>query len=117
MITARKDLWYSLKTSRRANHDGAPGPIAVQIPGTDAAMMAEAALYNIERGAQILDINMCCPARKVCRQWAGSALMEDEVLGGAIARAVVAACAPHRVPVTLKMRPGWFQQHKNAPQL
>src|SRR6218665_3776238 len=118
MITARKDLWSSLKTSRRANHDGEPGPIAVQIAGTDAAMMAEAALYNIERGAQIIDINMGCPAKKVCRQWAaGSALMQDEALAVAIARAVVAACAPHRVPVTLKMRTGWCQQHKNAPQL
>ncbi|MCW5238296.1 tRNA dihydrouridine synthase DusB [Verminephrobacter eiseniae] len=117
MITARKDLWSSLKTSRRANHDGEPGPIAVQIAGTDAAMMAEAALYNIERGAQIIDINMGCPAKKVCRQWAGSALMQDEALAVAIARAVVAACAPQRVPVTLKMRTGWCQQHKNAPQL
>ena len=58
MVTSRKDLWQSLKTSRRANHDGEPGPIAVQIAGTDAAMMAEAAVYNIERGAQIIDINM-----------------------------------------------------------
>src|SRR6218665_3607030 len=118
MITARKDLWSSLKTSRRANHDGEPGPIAVQIAGTDAALMDGAALYNIERGAQIIDINMGCPAKKVCRQWAaGSALMQDEALAVAIARAVVAACAPHRVPVTLKMRTGWCPQHKNAPQL
>jgi tRNA-dihydrouridine synthase B len=63
MVTSRKELWNTLKTSRRANHDGEPGPIAVQIAGTDAAMMAEAAVYNIERGAQIIDINMGCPAK------------------------------------------------------
>lgn len=75
MVTSRRDLWDSLKTSRRANHEGESGPIAVQIAGTDAAMMAEAALYNIDRGAQIIDINMGCPAKKVCNKWAGSALM------------------------------------------
>ena len=80
MVTSRKELWGTLKTSRRANHDGEPGPIAVQIAGTDAAMMAEAAHYNIERGAQIIDINMGCPAKKVCNKWAGSALMRDEPL-------------------------------------
>ena len=117
MVTSRKDLWNSLKTSRRANHDGEPGPIAVQIAGTEAAMMAEAAVYNIERGAQIIDINMGCPAKKVCNKWAGSALMQDEALAVSIAAAVVAACAPHKVPVTLKMRTGWCQQHKNAVQL
>jgi len=117
MVTSRKDLWNSLKTSRRANHDGEPGPIAVQIAGTEAAMMAEAAVYNIERGAQIIDINMGCPAKKVCNKWAGSALMQDEALAVSIARAVVEACAPSNVPVTLKMRTGWCQQHKNAVQL
>ena len=65
MVTSRRDLWDSLKTSRRANHEGEPGPIAVQIAGTDAPMMAQAAQYNIERGAQIIDINMGCPAKKV----------------------------------------------------
>ena len=114
MVTSRKDLWHSLKTSRRANHDGEPGPIAVQIAGTDAAMMAEAALYNVERGAQIIDINMGCPAKKVCNKWAGSALMQDEPLALSIIDAVVQACAPHGVPVTLKMRTGWSQQNKNA---
>ena len=114
MVTSRKDLWNSLKTSRRANHEGEPGPIAVQIAGTDAAMMAEAALYNIDRGAQIIDINMGCPAKKVCNKWAGSALMQNEALAVEIAEAVVAACAPRCVPVTLKMRTGWCQQHKNA---
>ena len=91
-----QELWSSLKTSRRANHEGEPGPIAVQIAGTDAAMMAEAAAYNIDRGAQIIDINMGCPAKKVCNKWAGSALMQDEPLALAIAEAVVAACAAAR---------------------
>ena len=114
MVTSRKDLWHTLKTSRRADHAGEPGPIAVQIAGTDAAMMAEAAAYNIDRGAQIIDINMGCPAKKVCNKWAGSALMQDEALALQIIEAVVAACAPHGVPVTLKMRTGWCAQVKNA---
>ena len=114
MVTSRKDLWKSLKTSRRANHDGEPGPIAVQIAGTDAPMMAEAAAYNIDQGAQIIDINMGCPAKKVCNKWAGSALMQNESLAIEIAQAVVAACAPRGVPVTLKMRTGWCESEKNA---
>jgi tRNA-dihydrouridine synthase B len=114
MVTSRKDLWHTLKTSRRANHEGEQGPIAVQIAGTEPAMMAEAAAYNIERGAQIIDINMGCPAKKVCNKWAGSALMQDETLALQIIEAVVAACEPHGVPVTLKMRTGWCQSHKNA---
>ena len=117
MVTSRKDLWNSLKTSRRANHEGEPGPIAVQIAGTDAPMMAEAAVYNVERGAQIIDINMGCPAKKVCNKWAGSALMQNEALAVEIAAAVVDACAPFNVPVTLKMRTGWCQEHKNAVAL
>jgi tRNA-dihydrouridine synthase B len=117
MVTSRKELWNSLKTSRRANHEGEPGPVAVQIAGTDAGMMAEAAAYNIDRGAQIIDINMGCPAKKVCNKWAGSALMQDEPLAMAIAEAVVRACEPHGVPVTLKMRTGWSQQHRNAVTL
>ncbi|MBX9836394.1 MAG: tRNA dihydrouridine synthase DusB [Burkholderiaceae bacterium] len=117
MVTSRKDLWDSLKTARRANHEGEPGPIAVQIAGTDAPMMAEAALYNIDRGAQIIDINMGCPAKKVCNKWAGSALMQNEALAVQIAAAVVTACAPRNVPVTLKMRTGWCQEHKNAVSL
>ncbi len=117
MVTSRKDLWNTLKTSRRADHTGESGPIAVQIAGTDAAMMAEAAVYNIERGAQIIDINMGCPAKKVCNKWAGSALMQDEPLALSIVEAVVAAALPHGVPVTLKMRTGWCQQHKNAVNL
>ena len=117
MVTSRRDLWNTLKTSRRANHEGEPGPIAVQIAGTDAAMMAEAAVYNVERGAQIIDINMGCPAKKVCNKWAGSALMQDERLALEIAQAVVEACAPHGVPVTLKMRTGWSRLNKNAVSL
>jgi len=117
MVTSRRDLWQTLKTSRRANHEGEPGPIAVQIAGTDAPMMAEAAVYNVERGAQIIDINMGCPAKKVCNKWAGSALMQDEPLALAIASAVVEACAPYGVPVTLKMRTGWSQSNKNAVRL
>ena len=117
MVTSRKDLWASLKTSRRADHDGETAPIAVQIAGTDAAMMGEAAAYNVDRGAQIIDINMGCPAKKVCNKWAGSALMKDEALALEIVEAVVAACAPHNVPVTLKMRTGWCASEKNAVRL
>jgi tRNA-dihydrouridine synthase B len=117
MVTSRKDLWNSLKTSRRANHDGETAPIAVQIAGTEGPMMAEAAAYNIDRGAQIIDINMGCPAKKVCDKWAGSALMRDEAGALAIIEAVVAACAPHGVPVTLKMRTGWCDTERNALSL
>ena len=117
MVTSRRELWNSLKTSRRANHEGEPGPIAVQIAGTDAVMMAEAAAYNVDRGAQIIDINMGCPAKKVCNKWAGSALMQDEALAVSIARAVVQACMPRGVPVTLKMRTGWCRTHRNAVTL
>lgn len=117
MVTSRKDLWASLKTSRRADHEGESAPIAVQIAGTDAAMMAEAAAYNVARGAQIIDINMGCPAKKVCNKWAGSALMKDETLALEIVEAVVAACEPHRVPVTLKMRTGWCDTEKNAVRI
>ena len=114
MVTSRRDLWNTLKTSRRADHAGESGPIAVQIAGTDALMMAEAAAYNVDRGAQIIDINMGCPAKKVCNKWAGSALMQDETLALQIIEAVVTACLPHGVPVTLKMRTGWCQADKNA---
>ena len=117
MVTSRRELWTSLKTSRRANHDGEAAPIAVQIAGTDAAEMADAAAYNIDRGAQVIDINMGCPAKKVCNKWAGSALMQDEPLAIAIVEAVVAACAPRGVPVTLKMRTGWRAADRNAVAL
>jgi tRNA-dihydrouridine synthase B len=117
MVTSRRELWQSLKTSRRLDHAGEPGPVAVQIAGTSAAMMAEAAAYNVERGAQIIDINMGCPAKKVCSAWAGSALMRDEPLALAIVDAVVAVCAPHGVPVTLKMRTGWSADRRNAVRI
>ena len=117
MVTSRRDLWHTLKTSRRADHQGESGPIAVQIAGTEGPMMAEAARYNIERGAQIIDINMGCPAKKVCNKWAGSALMQDEPLALSIVEAVVQACEPFKVPVTLKMRTGWCDSHKNAVRL
>ena len=117
MVTSRRDLWTSLKTSRRANHDGEAAPIAVQIAGTEPGEMADAARYNIDRGAQVIDINMGCPAKKVCSKWAGSALMQDEPLALSIVEAVVAACAPHRVPVTLKMRTGWNDENRNAVRI
>jgi tRNA-dihydrouridine synthase B len=117
MVTSRPDLWSSLKTSRRANHDGETGPIAVQIAGTEPQMMADAARYNIERGAQIIDINMGCPAKKVCNKWAGSALMQDEDLAIAIVQAVVDAAQPFGAPVTLKMRTGWSAEHRNVVSL
>ncbi len=117
MVTSKRELWASLKTSRRADHSGEPAPIAVQIAGVDAAEMADAARYNIDRGAQIIDINMGCPAKKVCNKWAGSALMQDEELAIRIVTAVVAACAPRDVPVTLKMRSGWCASQRNALRL
>ena len=117
MVTSKRELWKSLKTSRRADHEGEPAPIAVQIAGVDPAEMADAARYNIDRGAQVIDINMGCPAKKVCNKWAGSALMQDEPLATAIVEAVVAACAPQGVPVTLKMRTGWCAAERNAVRL
>jgi tRNA-dihydrouridine synthase B len=117
MVSSRPDLWNTPKTARRANHEGEAGPIAVQIAGTEPVMMAEAAAYNMDRGAQIIDINMGCPARKVCNKWAGSALMQDETLALNIVEAVVAVCVPRGVPVTLKMRTGWCQSHKNVVPL
>jgi tRNA-dihydrouridine synthase B len=117
MVTSQRHLWASLKTSRRADHSGEPGPIAVQIAGVDAQEMADAARYNIDRGAQIIDINMGCPAKKVCNVFAGSALMSNEPLALAIVEAVVAACAPRGVPVTLKMRTGRSAHERNAVAL
>ncbi|MBK7261230.1 MAG: tRNA dihydrouridine synthase DusB [Rubrivivax sp.] len=114
MVTSQRALWTTLKTSRRADHEGEPGPVAVQIAGVDPAEMADAARYNIDRGAQIIDINMGCPAKKVCKVWAGSALMRNEPLALAIVDAVVAACSARGVPVTLKMRTGWCDGERNA---
>jgi tRNA-dihydrouridine synthase B len=117
MVTSKRELWHTLKTSRRADHSGEPGPVAVQIAGVDALEMADAARHNIDRGAALIDINMGCPAKKVCSRWAGSALMQDERLAIAIVGAVVAACAPRGVPVTLKMRSGWCAGRRNALRL
>jgi len=117
MLTSQPGLRSSRKTRLRLDHAGEPGPVAVQIMGVDAAQMAGAARHAIDAGARIIDINMGCPAKKVCHQWAGSALMRDEPLALAIIEAVVAACAPHDVPVTLKLRTGWDAAHKNAVAL
>jgi tRNA-dihydrouridine synthase B len=117
MVTSKRELWSSLKTSRRADHRGEPGPVAVQIAGVDPAEMADAARYNIDRGAQIIDVNMGCPAKKVCNVFAGSALMSNEPLAISIIEAVVTACAPRGVPVTLKMRTGRREGEKNAVAL
>lgn len=115
MVTSNSLLYGSVKTQRRANHEGEVEPIVVQIAGADPKMMAEAARYNVDRGAQIIDINMGCPAKKVCNVFAGSALMQDLTLATAILEAVVKAVPD--TPVTLKMRTGWNRQNKNAPEL
>lgn len=111
MVASNSLLWGSAKTRRRANHDGEVEPISVQIAGADPRMLAEAARYNVEQGAQIIDINMGCPAKKVCNVMAGSALLRDEPLVGRILDAVVEAVD---VPVTLKIRTGWDRQNRNA---
>jgi len=115
MVTSNSLLYGSAKTRRRANHDGEVNPISVQIAGADPMMMAEAARYNVDEGAQIIDINMGCPAKKVCNVMAGSALMQNEVLVARILEAVVQAVP--NTPVTLKFRTGWDRQNKNAPQI
>ena len=117
MVAARPDLRGTAKSRLRGRHEGEPGPFAVQIVGADAAAMAESAAWNVARGAQVIDINMGCPARKVCSQWSGSALMQNEALALRIIEAVVAACAPQGVPVTLKMRTGWSAAQRNAVSL
>jgi tRNA-dihydrouridine synthase B len=116
MVASNAQLWKSEKTMRRANHAGEVEPIAVQIAGADPGMMAEAARYNVANGAQIIDINMGCPAKKVCNVAAGSALLQDEPLVARIVEAVVGAVGtgPDAVPVTLKIRTGWDRAHKNA---
>ncbi|MEK6592219.1 MAG: tRNA dihydrouridine synthase DusB [Pseudomonadota bacterium] len=111
MVASNSLLWGSEKTRRRANHDGEVDPISVQIAGADPKMLAEAAKYNVDQGAQIIDINMGCPAKKVCNVMAGSALLKDEPLVVRILEAVVGAVD---VPVTLKIRTGWDRGSKNA---
>jgi len=107
-------FWRTEKSLRRMDHDGEPAPVGVQIAGIEPAMLADAARYNVDHGAQIIDINMGCPAKKVCNAWAGSALMQDEALVARILDAVVRAV---EVPVTLKIRTGWCAQHRNAPTI
>jgi tRNA-dihydrouridine synthase B len=111
MLSADVRLWDTRKSRRRMDHIGEPGPRVVQIAGFDPAMMAEAARRNVDCGAQIIDINMGCPAKKVCNRLAGSALMQDEALVARILHAVVEAVD---VPVTLKTRTGWDRDHKNG---
>jgi tRNA-dihydrouridine synthase B len=111
MLTSDVRLWDTPKSRRRMDHSGEPGPRVVQIAGYDPDMMAEAAQRNVDAGAEIIDINMGCPAKKVCNRLAGSALMQDEALVARILHAVVRAVA---VPVTLKTRTGWNRDNKNG---
>jgi len=111
MVASNSLLWGSEKTRRRANHEGEVDPISVQIAGADPQMMGDAARFNVDHGAQIIDINMGCPAKKVCNTHAGSALLRDEVLVGRILESVVQAVS---VPVTLKFRTGWDKESRNA---
>ena len=114
MVSARPELRGSRKTLLRLDHAGEPRPVSVQIAGADAAMLADAARFNVERGAQIIDINMGCPAKKVCNVAAGSALLEDEGLVARIVEAVVAAVP---VPVTVKIRTGPNPGRRNAVRI
>ena len=107
-------FWKTDKSLRRMDHAGEPAPVSVQIAGTEPQQLAEAARYNVDHGAQIIDINMGCPAKKVCNAWAGSALMRDQALVARIVEAVVKAVD---VPVTLKIRTGWDAEHRNAPAI
>jgi tRNA-dihydrouridine synthase B len=111
MTTADPRLWQTRKSLKRMDHAGEPEPISVQIAGYDPTMLADAARFNVANGAQIIDINMGCPAKKVCNVWSGSALLQDEPLVARIVKAVVEAVD---VPVTLKIRTGWDREHKNA---
>ena len=115
MVTSNSLLYGSAKTRRRADHEGEVDPISVQIAGADPAMMAQAARYNADNGAQIIDINMGCPAKKICNVMAGSALMQNEPLVARILEAVVAAVPD--TPVTLKFRTGWNSANRNAPNI
>ena len=111
MTASDPRLWQTRKSLKRMDHEGEPEPVSVQIAGYDPAMLAEAARFNVANGAQLIDINMGCPAKKVCNVWSGSALLQDEPLVARIVKAVVDAV---EVPVTLKIRTGWDRQHKNA---
>ena len=111
MAASNPRLWATDKSTRRLNHEGEMEPKAVQIAGADPHLLAEAARFNVARGAQIIDINMGCPVKKVCNRWCGSALLRDEALVASLLDAVVTAV---NVPVTLKFRTGWDHHHKNA---
>jgi tRNA-dihydrouridine synthase B len=111
MTSSDPRLWRTRKSVQRLDHAGEPSPVAVQIAGADPAALAGAARHAVEHGAEIVDINMGCPAKKVCNAWAGSALLQDEALVARILCAVVQAVA---VPVTLKIRIGWDREHKNG---
>ena len=111
MVASNSLLWGSEKTIRRGNHEGEVEPRVIQIAGADPSMMAEAARYNVDKGADIIDINMGCPAKKICNVYAGSALLKDESLVAKIVDAVVKAV---HVPVTLKIRTGWNKENRNA---
>ncbi|HEX6995470.1 MAG TPA: tRNA dihydrouridine synthase DusB [Gammaproteobacteria bacterium] len=114
MTTADPRLWATPKSRSRLDHVGEPSPVGVQIAGADPAALADAARYNVDHGAEIIDINMGCPAKKVCNAWAGSALLRDEALVGRILDAVVAAVD---VPVTLKIRTGFDAASRNAVRI
>ena len=111
MTISDPSLWHTQKSRHRMDHVGEPSPVSVQIAGTEPQQLADAARYNVDHGAQIIDINMGCPAKKVCNAWAGSALMRDETLVAQILEAVVAAVD---VPVTLKIRTGWNAENRNG---
>ena len=111
MITSNVDLWNSKKSRHRLDHSGEASPCSIQIAGTNPDKMATAARLGVDNGAEIIDINMGCPARKVCNVMAGSALLRDEILVARILEAVVQAV---NVPVTLKMRTGWDREHRNG---
>ncbi len=117
MAASNALLWATEKTSRRINHEGEASPKAVQIAGADPAMMAQAARFNVDRGAQIIDLNMGCPAKKVCNVAAGSALMQKPELIGRIITAVTEAVKADGIAVTLKMRTGWDRENRNALQI
>ncbi len=111
MTIADPKLWHTRKSRLRMDHDGEPAPIAVQIAGYDPQMLADAARYNVDHGAEIIDINMGCPAKKVCNVWSGSALLQDEAL---VARICAAVARAVDVPVTLKIRTGWDRANRNG---
>ncbi len=111
MTTSDPRLWTTRKSLKRMDHAGEPDPVSVQIAGYDPGMLADAARYNVDHGAQIIDINMGCPAKKVCNVYSGSALLQDEPL---VARILDATVKAVDVPVTLKIRTGWNRDNRNG---